>query len=311
MSNTPDPCAIHDDYAQSANTLFHFMKELVFLKNILFHRAIVPRYCIETIGYLNLHNGKRIIEEIAVLQKCFCDIPFHKLADKLTLSGIGKEFEELSDEEKFKLENRNTHFDYYGNYAIAFSKRWGEENNLQPIHYLNIESQYTKDFSALFEKVINDENVSDEYVCDVLNRLSFIKPLRGIMKRTITKENAEDVIVKIYKNFHDEREWRYVPDIWQLKLVQMESIIVNPGIIRLIHEINRSIEESKYETLWLKFNYNDIKYIIVPDSKSRVELIEYISQLPEACFDEEENIVMQKSILISKLLVLEDIRRDW
>lgn len=131
------------------------------------------------------------------------------------------------------------------------------------------------------------------------------------MKRTITKENAEDVIVKIYKNFHDEREWRYVPDIWQLKLVQMESIIVNPGIIRLIHEINRSIEESKYETLWLKFNYNDIKYIIVPDSKSRVELIEYISQLPEACFDEEENIVMQKSILISKLLVLEDIRRDW
>ena len=35
-------------YVQSANTLFHFMKEFGFLKTILTKRAIVPRYCIET-----------------------------------------------------------------------------------------------------------------------------------------------------------------------------------------------------------------------------------------------------------------------
>ena len=46
--------------------------------------------------------------------------------------------------------------------------------------------------------------------------------------------------------------------------------------------------------------------------KVKVDNIEYeIIENYRDCFDEEENIAMQKSILISKLLVLEDIRRDW
>ena len=35
---------INDDYAQSANTLFHFMKEPQYLKEILLKKAIVPRF---------------------------------------------------------------------------------------------------------------------------------------------------------------------------------------------------------------------------------------------------------------------------
>lgn len=34
-----------DDYSQSANTLFHFMKESRFLNDILIKKAIIPRYC--------------------------------------------------------------------------------------------------------------------------------------------------------------------------------------------------------------------------------------------------------------------------
>jgi len=44
------------------------------------------------------------------------------------------------------------------------------------------------------------------------NRLLFAKPLRGIMKRTIKRNNYENVSVEFYKNFHDEKEWRYVPN---------------------------------------------------------------------------------------------------
>lgn len=64
----------YDDYAQSANTLFHFMTKQEYLDSILRRRAIIPRYCIETIDYLNIHNGTRVFNEAAILQKCFCDI---------------------------------------------------------------------------------------------------------------------------------------------------------------------------------------------------------------------------------------------
>ena len=39
----------YDDYAQSANTLFHFMTKPEYLDSVLRRRAIIPRYCVETI----------------------------------------------------------------------------------------------------------------------------------------------------------------------------------------------------------------------------------------------------------------------
>lgn len=80
----------YDDYAQSANTLFHFMKKQEYLNSILRRRAIIPRYCIETIDYLNIRNGTRLFNEVAILQKCFCDIPFHKLADSFAVNVVDK-----------------------------------------------------------------------------------------------------------------------------------------------------------------------------------------------------------------------------
>lgn len=86
----------YDDYAQSANTLFHFMTKQEYLDSILRRRAIIPRYCIETIDYLNIHNDTRVFNEAAILQKCFCDIPFHKLADSFAVNGVGDVYESLS-----------------------------------------------------------------------------------------------------------------------------------------------------------------------------------------------------------------------
>ena len=79
----------YDDYAQSANTLFHFMTKPEYLDSVLRRRAIIPRYCVETIDYLNIHSGTRAFNEAAILQKCFCDIPFHKLADTISVNGVG------------------------------------------------------------------------------------------------------------------------------------------------------------------------------------------------------------------------------
>lgn len=238
-----------DDYAQSANTLFHFMSKSQYLKSILINKAIVPRYCIENIEYLDIHIDDISFKEVAILQKCFCDIPFHKLTDNFELKGVGEVYDSLNIDEKSYLAKNNTHPDYYGKFAISFTKSWGEYKKLQPVFYLNENSSYTEEFTQLFSSVISDDNIPDEYANDILNRLSFAKPLRGIMKRTIMCNNSERVNVEFYKNFHDEKEWRYVPSTSVLSEAKLERVIANPNILSLragIMDINDNLATEKY-----------------------------------------------------------------
>lgn len=308
-----------EDYAQSANTLFHFMKKEEYLKDILMNKAIVPRYCIENIGYLGISDEEIQYEEAAVLQKCFCDIPFHKLTENFALRGEGDVFESLSEDDRSKASLNNTHPDFYGGYAIAFSKKWGESHDLQPIHYLNENSNHTKDFTKLFEMVLKEEDVSDEYVDDILNRLAFIKPLRGIMNRQfVTKEN-KSVTIRFWKNFHDEKEWRYVPSGASLQELGIERVIANPNVLKtgntfgnnILEDINQSLRTDRCKKLWLEYDYNDIRYIIVPDILSRINIIKIIMGIPEEKFSSPQQTELEKQILISKILVLEEIRKDW
>lgn len=306
----------YDDYAQSANTLFHFMTKIEYLKSILLNRAIVPRYCMEDIEYLNIHVGDSSFKEVAILQKCFCDIPFHKLTDNFKLNGVGSAYKSLTDNEKLLLTKNNTHPDYYGKFAIAFSKSWGEAHNLQPIHYLNEKSQYTAEFAKLLENTLNADNVPEEYAIDILNRLSFIKPLRGNMLRSYECNDSEKKNIEICKNFHDEQEWRYVPSAAVLSDAKLECIIANPNIFKLrpgIKDINNNLELDQYTQLWLKYKYDDIRYLIVPDLHSRIDVINTIMNIPDEQFENPNPSqgLLDKYIMISKILVLEEIRKDW
>lgn len=304
----------YDDYAQSANTLFHFMNKSEYLKSILINKAIVPRYCMENIEYLNIHIEGISFKEVAILQKCFCDIPFHKLTNNFELNGVGEAYKSLTDNEKLVLAQNNTHPAYYGKFAIAFSKSWGENNNLQPVHYLNEKSLYTEEFTKLFNNVLNTDNIPEEYASDILNRVSFIKPLRGIMKRANNCNSSQKESLEFYKNFHDEQEWRYVPRVAVLSAYKIERIIANPNILKLragIIDINNNLATEKYRSLWLQYNYDDIRYIIVPDLHSRIDIINTIMSISDEQFDNQSQVLMQKYILISKILVLEEIRKDW
>lgn len=222
MKNDNKVELIYDDYAQSANTLFHFMKKEHYLEEILLKKAIVPRYCNENLEYLKIKNGETVFKEVMVLQKCFCDIPFHKLTERFPLRIVG----ELDDALKEFIPESYTHPDLYGKYGIAFSKGWGEKNNLQPVHYLNEESRFTENFSNLIQKILIEDDVPDEFCDDILNRLCFIKPLRGTMKRRFEKGDFE---IELQKNFHDEKEWRYVPTLEvasRLKKVRLLQILL-------------------------------------------------------------------------------------
>lgn len=300
----------YDDYAQSANTLFHFMKNPEFLIEILQKKAIVPRYCKEDIEYLNIRSGDSVFREAYILQKCFCDIPFHKLTEKFQVRGEGENFQNLEGKESLFM----SHPDFYGEYAISFSKSWGEKHNLQPIHYLNAESRYTQEFSALIEHILEAEDVPDLYAEDILNRLAFVKPLRGIMKRKVKNGNMGEVEIEFYKNFHDEQEWRYVPTNEELVKVKKESVIANPYILKMIDggmDINGGLTQEQYRGIWLNYSYEDVRYIIVPNVNARIDIIHAIMNIPADKFSDQSDVLMQKQILISKILVLEEIRKDW
>lgn len=292
-----------DDYVQSANTLFHFMKQRDFLFKAIDNCALFPRYCIEDVEYMGLSDSlNKQIKEIAVLQKCFCDIPLHKLTEKFDIhfeknSSISGEELQRIDENDF-----NTHTKCYGEFAIGFAKSWSVKHGLQPVLYINGESDFLQDFRRVFNHIMNRDDVDDIFVDDLLARMAFMKPLRGIMKRSVDGRT-----ISLDKNFHDEKEWRFIPDEEFLRDKNLERVIAKKTIQANLTAINRNIEMPSYSPIWLKFEYEDIKYIIVPNHTEKLALIEHIIDR----FGEDIGRDNDKYILISKILVLDDIRRDW
>lgn len=288
------------EFVQSANSLFNFVEKKKFLTDVLGRKALVPRYCNEKIDYLKLTSGT---QEVLVLQKCFCDIPFHQLNYNFPVRYAAEGNELLSDDNRSWLENHNTHPDYYGKYAIAFSKTWCMKNNIQPIHYINPEASYACDFNNTFSEIYNSDDVSDVIFDDVINRLSYMKPMSGIMERMVDGRTSPAHIIK---NFYDECEWRYIPTTESLKKLHKGKVIVKPGLIKEKLKLCDELEDKKYEELWLKFDYNDIAYLVVPDNQARIELIEFINSLDEKVFEDN----LQKCLLISKIIVLSEVKGD-
>lgn len=294
----------NEEYVQSANTLFHFMKERQFLTDILNRKALVPRYCNENIPYLDIEIAGKKIDKISILQKCFCDMHFHKLSEKNKIKVVDDD--EITDEEKEHIQNSSSHTDFYGGYAVAFSKRWGEEKGLQPIVYVNSESDYTKTLKDYLKESLRAEKLNDVSYNYILSTLGHIKSIRGEMER-ITDSGK---IVKVIKNFHDEKEWRYVPRQEELIRNNLQNIIVSENVLKKRSTINRELQNIEYQNIWLRFEYEDIKYIIVPNRIERIELIKFINLLPDNNFRDDDGEI-DKDILISRILVLEEIRGDW
>lgn len=200
---------------QSANTLFRFFKHFEYLLEVIEKKALLPRYYDEDVSYLNIPFKK-----LAYPMICFCDINFHKLKE---------------------------HVEFYGEYGIAFSKKWGEKEGIQPIQYITPNSNICKDFSESFNNCFNRRDNSKAR-CYLSTSICYMKPIKGEMPR-------ENKMVK--RIFTDECEWRYIQNVKQFEL---------PSVLRDApeHKLKfcNNVIASKKE-LWLHFEYSDIKYIIV------------------------------------------------
>lgn len=242
---------------QSADTLFHFVEKLEYLLPAIERFALVPRYCTEDVDYLQIGYRK-----LAYPMLCFCDINLHKMRE---------------------------HIHFYGGdgYGIAFSKKWGISKAIQPIQYINPDSPLRKDFSVAFTDSLKS-NTDDSAQNFLLSQMLFYKPIQGTMER-----NGKS----IQKNFTDECEWRFIPDV---NGTDYPQVIPENDLFSKI-EWNKAMLAR--ERCWLKFESEDIKYIIV---KSRVDF----QQLVEVLGKKSLSSIDMMSI-ISKVIVWDDAKGDF
>ncbi|EJZ8715604.1 hypothetical protein OIW62_002856 [Enterococcus faecalis] len=108
----------------------------------------------------------------------------------------------------------------------------------------------------------------------------------------------------IKKNFHDEREWRFLPDLSQ---VSMEDFIndatmpkkMSPNILKEMSNA-LTVEDSTH----LNLTVDSIKYIFVKNLNDRKRILNVIKDTFE---DDLDNAL----IMSSKVIVYDQIVGDW
>lgn len=314
-----------EDYIQSANTLFHFMKDFRFLKMALQNKALGARFCVEDISYLNLNLDGKPTTKIAVLVKCFCDIPLTMAVKPSKVRVEESSVKEVQAKTGYSISSveEMSHTDFYGSFGIAFSKKWCKDKNIQPVHYLEPTSYYTQQLGSYIQRQIDQDSISDLDFEDAFLRLSYIKPLRGTMSRnkeflSKDKKNKDKTIkqdIKIFyqKNFHNEKEWRFVPKMKDIQTVFPEEypVILNDETASTIdidekYANHRSNPLAAQKICSLLFEYEDIRYLIVPGATERRDLIKFIDSLS---FN-GEHPQDDKYLLCSKIITLDEVRKD-
>ncbi len=261
------PNSVHISSKIQADTLFTFMTHLEFLITSVKQSMLSPRYCEEDVSYLNINE----IKKLAFPMKCFCDINMHKLDE---------------------------HLDWYGFYGLAFPKEWGMKNRIQPVQYINPDSYLCEDFfeafsAALKVKSLEGDSAQSKMKNFLLHEIFYYKPYSGKIENRNTKQIEE-------KCFTDECEWRFVPNVTSKDYYQ---VIYNDNVLNSGTLIDLSNSMLGIPEISLKFNYSDLKYIIVKSVADFEKLTKEIINLNLDQIVEHE--------LISKIIIWDKSRGDF
>lgn len=250
-----------------ADTLFNFTTELDHIITCIKNKMVSPRYCEEDIRYLKIPHLKKI----AYPMKCFCDINLHRIEE---------------------------HLQWYGYYGLAFTKAWGMQKQIQPIQYINPDSElrkdFTKAFSAALKSDVRKESKTQSKVENfLLHEMMYYKPYEGKMRNRNTGKIKK-------KCFTDECEWRFIPDVTRAGFMQVyfNEDILNAGGLNDISNSMSGIRE-----ISLNFDYADLKYIIVKTLSDFEILTEVIMTLGLDKLEEYQ--------LISKVIIWDSAKGDF
>lgn len=264
----------------SSNTLFHFTNKPEYLIEII-KGGFKPRFCLEEEMIINLLFPEYDkYSEKATPMICYCDLPLSKII---------------------------SHLEFYGSYGIGLSKNWAYKNGISPINYIYKGSNLFKylgklsktiweNLSGEMKEALNGDNANNfkfyEHPIFIVQEMaSFLKPIEGKMYR-----NGK----YLEKRFYDEREWRYVPIIKNLKNQYRLSKDEFSDKVKLA-QANSVLGD----TNTLSFLADDIKYLIV----AKYNEIESLSDT----IDTLNNSYLKKEIklLKTKIISTEQIREDF
>lgn len=277
---------ISPQWIHSSNALCKYVDDIKIIKKFLRIQAIDPRYVIESTAYLGVEELPRI----ACVQACFCDIPFSKIG---------------------------LHLKNYGTCGIAFDKSLMlQKYKIQPIHYINSDSYFAEDFRTAFTAFWNGDNVTNDAISEnvidkafisllikqpllenfLLSSIMYMKPIVKTMKDPVYDDGRYEGYV-----YQDECEWRYIPA--SSTMPKDVPLILPPMLAtkECCNHYNKDVLE-KTEATWMKFKWNDIRYLIVLDEAQRGELIDAITDL---AIDDS-----QKRLLFSKIEISQRFDRD-
>ena len=250
-----------------ADTLFTFTTELDHIIPVIKSKMVSPRYCEEDIKYLRISSLKKI----AYPMKCFCDINMHRLEE---------------------------HLQWYGYYGLAFTKAWGMQKHIQPIQYINPDSDLRKDFTIAFSAALKSDIQKESKLqfkmkSFLLHEMMYYKPYEGRMKNRNTGKSEK-------KCFTDECEWRFIPDVTRAGFEQayFDENILNAGVLSELSNAMSGIQE-----ISLNFDYADLKYIIV---KTVLDFEALVKEIMALKLDESE-----EHQLISKVIIWDISKGDF
>ena len=256
-----------------SSSLFHYTKSNESLFSILKH-GFLPTYNIEEFHYETLEE--RSPELIGIPMVCFCDIP---------------------------LSCAEEHTKQYGEYALAFSKKWAIKNRINPLLYVMNDS-----ILGMIDLLKESANMVSSH-----NKQTNCW-LRCYMERYEVARMELLAFTKTAPNYK-ENEWRYILhpqgissslDVWSNTNPWISGhkaqLLKNDDKLRLK-------ESKKLQTNPLRFSCHDIKWIIVPNEQEIVKCCEKLRRTRHIC----GKIITKedRTILYTRIVSLERIRSDF
>jgi len=157
------------------------------------------------------------------------------------------------------------HVSKYGNYGIGLTKKWGVGKGLNPVLYVSQNSMLASSYRAAFSHYnlkpiedIDDWTKEQRSLADVLR---YIKNYEANLLR-------KGSITKNYR-FSDEREWRFVPAHSE----DCDMFLDHKYYDEPPHKEEADAKLTKFR---LKFEPNDIKYIIINDDTEISEFVDHL-----------------------------------
>ena len=179
------------------------------------------------------------------------------------------------------------HIGKYGEYGIGLSKDWARRQALNPVLYIEQNSLVAQSIAVLYQSMTAKHpkpRKSDKAPRAVIEILRYIKNYEGELTRKGSTSRYR---------FSDEREWRYVPAYADCAEPVLE-----------LDSDTKDAVDNEGQRLTLKFEPNDIKYIVIRNDSEIERVIE--------CLRRDKGDYSHRDIerLATRILTSEQIKED-